>query len=92
MYMEKELSFLSRMILYVGVPAEVLTAIALAVYGAVGPAPPTPSWLLPFVLIALTAGFAPLAVLFSFVLRLSWIAQQNTSVAPFSAAKDDQSV
>lgn len=87
-YMEKELSVLSRMILYVGVPAEILTAVALAVYGAVGTAPPSPSWLLPFVLVTLTVGFAPLAVLFSFVLRLSWVAQQNTSVAPFSAANE----
>lgn len=88
-YMEKELSFLSRVILYVGVPAEILTAVALAVYGAVGTAPPTPLWLLPFVLVVLTVGFAPLAVLFSFVLRLSWVAQQNTSVAPFSASLEE---
>ena len=91
-YIEKELSVLSRVILYVGVPAEILTAVALAVYGAVGSTPPTPPWLLPFVLGALTAGFAPLAVLFSFVLRLSWVAQQNTSVAPFSAGTEDDSV
>lgn len=88
-YMEKELSVLSRMILYVGVPAEVLAAVALAVYGAAGATAATPLWLLPFVLVALTAGFAPLAVLFSFVLRLSWVAQQNTSVAPFSASAEE---
>lgn len=88
-YIEKELSLLSRVILYVGVPAEILTAVSLAVYGAVGPAPSTPTWVLPFVLVALTVGFAPLAVLFSFVLRLSWVAQRNTSVAPFSATNRD---
>ena len=89
-YIEKELSYLSRLLLYVGVPVEVLIAGVLAVYGAVGSAPPTPGWVLPFVVVSLAAGFAPLAVLFSFVLRLSWVAQRNTSVAPFADAGRDE--
>jgi hypothetical protein len=88
-YIEKELSAFSRLLLYVGVPVEVLTAGMLAVYGAVGATPPTPDWMLPLVVVCLTAGFAPLAVLFAFVLRLSWVAQQNTSVAPFADAERD---
>ncbi|MDS0301063.1 hypothetical protein NDI76_20195 [Halogeometricum sp. S1BR25-6] len=87
-YIEKELSYLSRILLYVGVPVEILTGGVLAVYGAVGSTPPPPEWMLPFVVVSLTAGFAPLAVLFAFVLRLSWVAQRNTSVAPFADAAE----
>ncbi|WP_042665947.1 hypothetical protein [Haloferax sp. ATB1] len=43
---------------------------------------------LPLTIVAAAVGFAPLAVLFSFVLRLSWVAQQNTSVAPFSTGDE----
>ncbi|WP_225741340.1 hypothetical protein [Halorussus halophilus] len=88
-YVEKELSLLSRVLLYVGVPAEVLSAILLAIYGAIGSGPPAPDWLLPLALVTTTFGFAPLAILFAYVLRLSWVAQLNTSIAPFSATKDD---
>ncbi|WP_129116774.1 hypothetical protein [Halegenticoccus tardaugens] len=36
------------------------------------------------VAVAVALGLAPLAVLFSFVLRLAWIAQQTATVAPFA--------
>ncbi|ELZ68899.1 hypothetical protein C457_10826 [Haloferax prahovense DSM 18310] len=87
-YMEKELSYLSRVILYVGVPTEVLTALVLTIYGSIGTISQPPVWVLPLTIVAVTVGFAPLAVLFSFVLRLSWVAQQNTSVAPFSTGDE----
>lgn len=87
-YMEKELSFLSRVILYVGVPAEVTSVIVLVIYGSVKTTPLTAAWLDLLVPVALSVGFAPLAVLFSFILRLSWVAQRNASVAPFTASDE----
>lgn len=36
------------------------------------------------IVVAFTLGFAPLAILFSFVLRLAWVAQRTATVAPFA--------
>ncbi|MHC3438996.1 hypothetical protein ACYJ1Y_13080 [Natrialbaceae archaeon A-gly3] len=67
-YITKELSFLSRVLLLVGLPAQLFTAATL---------------------IAMVACFAPLAILASFVLRLSWVAQRNATVMPFAASEKD---
>ncbi|WP_084186469.1 hypothetical protein [Haladaptatus litoreus] len=88
-YVEKELSHLSRIILYVGVPAELLSAVVLVIYGSAKTTPLIVGWLDVLVPIALTAGLGPLAVLFSFVLRLSWVAQHNASIAPFTASDEE---
>ncbi|WP_440007962.1 hypothetical protein [Halomicrococcus sp. SG-WS-1] len=88
-YIEKELSVLSRILLYVGVPAEVLTAVVLVVYGGVKTTPLTAGWLNSLVPVAIVAGFAPLAILFSFVLRLAWVAQRNASIAPFTTSDEE---
>jgi hypothetical protein len=40
-------------------------------------------------LVALVACFAPLVILASFVLRLSWVAQRNATVMPFAASEKD---
>ncbi|GAA0243003.1 hypothetical protein ACFFQF_22785 [Haladaptatus pallidirubidus] len=88
-YVKKELSHLSRIILYVGVPAELLSAVVLVVYGGVKTTPLVAGWLDVLVPIVLTAGFRPFAVLFSFVLRLSLVAQHNASVAPFTASDEE---
>ncbi|WP_435178225.1 hypothetical protein [Halorussus sp. AFM4] len=84
-YVQKELAYLSRVLLYVGVPAIVASGLALVFYNAVGPAP-VPSFV-PYVVVAaaVTLGFAPLAVLFAFVLRLAYVAQRTASVAPFAS-------
>ncbi|MFC4357103.1 hypothetical protein ACFO0N_03960 [Halobium salinum] len=86
-YTEKELSYFSRVMLYVGIPAEVATAAMLAIYGGVEVGILQPNGLLPVVVVTLVAGFAPLAVLFAFVLRLAWVAQRNASVAPFAGGE-----
>ncbi len=88
-YVERELAFLSRVMLYVGVPAQLVVAVALAMY--VGPEVVPASAFALFVPVAVAAGFAPLAVLFSFVLRLAWIAERNAAVIPFTALESDQS-
>ena len=88
-YIEKELSFLSRIMLVVGVPAQFVVAATLAVYdiAALGEFPA--GVVVAATLVAMVACFAPLAVLASFVLRLSWVAQRNASVMPFAASEKD---
>lgn len=83
-YVQRELSYLSRLLLYVGLPAMVLAAAVLLGQAAVTTTP-TPSQALSMLVpVAILTGFAPIAVLFSFVIRLSWVAQETATVAPFT--------
>ena len=85
-YVQRELSYLSRLLLYVGLPAMVLSAAVLLGQAAVT-ATPTPSRAISLLFpVAVIAGFAPIAVLFSFVVRLSWVAQETATVAPFTVS------
>ncbi|WP_170977426.1 hypothetical protein [Halorussus salinisoli] len=86
-YVQKELAYLSRILLYVGVPAIVVSGLALVFYNALGPSAVPTLAVYVVVALAFTVGFAPLAILFAFVLRLAWVAQQTASVAPFSAGQ-----
>lgn len=81
-YVEQELALLSRVILYVGAPVQIAVAATLALYAGPDVVPAAVYALV--VPIAVTAGFAPLAVLFSYVLRLSWIAERNVAIVPFT--------
>ncbi|NHN58810.1 MULTISPECIES: hypothetical protein [Halorussus] len=86
-YVQKELAYLSRVLLYVGVPAIVASGLALVFYNAVGPASVPSAVVYAVVAVTFTLGFAPLAVLFAFVLRLAWVAQRTASVAPFASER-----
>ncbi|MXV61756.1 hypothetical protein GS429_06685 [Natronorubrum sp. JWXQ-INN-674] len=88
-YITKELSFLSRTLLFVGLPAQFLTAATLAVYDLAAIESLPPSAIVGATLVAMIACFAPLAILASFVLRLSWVAQRNATVMPFAASETD---
>ncbi|WP_101297742.1 hypothetical protein [Halegenticoccus soli] len=85
-YVQKELAFLSRLLLYVGVPAVGSSVVVLALYSTANVGSLSTAAFDATVAVALTIGLAPLAVLFSFVLRLAWIAQRTATVAPFTAS------
>ncbi len=88
-YITKELSFLSRILLLVGLPAQLFLAATLAVYDLATIEALPAAAIVGATLIAMVACFAPLAILASFVLRLSWVAQRNATVMPFAAAETD---
>ncbi|WP_254538758.1 hypothetical protein [Halomarina litorea] len=88
-YIQKELAFLSRIILYVGIPGQLVLVGALLGYHAVatGTIPPiVMAYALP---ITIAAAVAPLLVLGAYVPRLAWVAQRNASVAPFAASDEE---
>lgn len=86
LYTQSELARLSRILLYVGLPAVGGALLLLVVYVA-GPGPMSTSTALQaFVLAVLTLGFAPLAVLFSFVVRIATVAQRTVAITPFNTA------
>lgn len=83
-YLTEELAQFSRAILYVGFPGVVgsismLFLLSDFTRGTI----PTDSMTLP-ILSALLLSFAPLAVLFSYVLRISTLAEFSSAISPFT--------
>lgn len=79
-YVQKELSYLSRVLLYVGFPSMlVAVGIILSVVA------PGQSRLVTrgVVVASVTVSFAPLAVLFAYVLRMATVAERTAAVTPF---------
>lgn len=84
LYIQSELASLSRILLYVGVPA-VGSAIILFLIYAGGPSPAVAmTYLSAFVLLVVVLGFSLLAILFSFVIRIAVVAQQTVAITPFT--------
>ena len=88
-YITKELSFLSRVLLIIGLPAQLFLAATLAVYNLAAIEALPAAGIVAVTLVAMVACFAPLSILASFVLRLSWVAQRNATVMPFAASEKD---
>ncbi len=88
-YITKELSFLSRVLLIIGIPVQLFLAATLAVYGLAAIEELPAVAVVGATLVAMVACFAPLVILASFVLRLSWVAQRNATVMPFAASEKD---
>lgn len=83
-YLTEELAQFSRTILYVGFPPVVGAISMLFLLGDVtGGTTTTNSTTLP-VLSAVLLSFAPLAVLFSYVLRISTLAEFSSAISPFT--------
>ena len=77
LYIQRELPRISRLLFYVGGPAEVVLVGVLFAFMA------SPAYPGALALLAGTAGFAPLAVLTSYVVRIAIIAELTASVVPF---------
>jgi len=89
LYMQAELSYLSRVLLYVGIPAELVAAGMLLVFSS---SPDTTSLAtLPVGVIPamVLIGFAPLAVLFAFVLRIAVVTQRTAAITPFTTPEQE---
>ncbi|MFD1587935.1 hypothetical protein ACFR9U_13180 [Halorientalis brevis] len=87
-YVQKELAYLSRILLYVGVPAIVGSGFVLLLYNAATTANVPSSVLAPAVAGAFALGVTPLALLVAFVLRLAWVAQQTATIVPFTSTTE----
>lgn len=77
LYIQRELPRISRMLLYVGGPAELLLVGVLFAFMT------TPVYPELLALLAGTAGITPLAVLVSYIVRISIIAELTATVIPF---------
>lgn len=89
LYMQAELSYLSRVLLYVGIPAELVAVGMLLVFSS-SPDSTSLATLPVGVLPAfVTIGLAPLAVLFAFVLRIAVVTQRTAAITPFTTPEQE---
>jgi hypothetical protein len=85
-FIEAEVSELSRFLLYVGLPAQLLAVTLTLAYTAPGSDPPLPLPVLrPLVPAVVAAGFAPFLLLSSYVVRLTVVARRTADTFPFSS-------
>ncbi|SFR47170.1 hypothetical protein [Halogeometricum limi] len=89
LYIQTELAYISRVLLYAGVVAElVLVSTLLVLSSSSGTTAPE---VLPPVLAPLIAaiGLLPLAVLFSYALRLAVVTQRTIAITPFTTPEQE---
>lgn len=84
LYIQSELAQLSRLLLYVGVPAVGGAILMYLVYvgGPRGAVPP--EYLTVFILLVVVLGFSLIAILCSYVLRIATVAQRTVAITPFT--------
>lgn len=88
LFMQEELSYLSRVLLYVGIPAEA-SAMMLLITFATPVGTTLPSQIPLLIPVAVTIGFAPLAVLFAFVLRIATVTEHTAPIIPFTMPEQE---
>ncbi|UPW01900.1 hypothetical protein M0R88_07335 [Halorussus gelatinilyticus] len=89
LYLQDELAYLSRVLLYVGVPAELTALTMLLVFAASTQPILAPSTLAVVVPVAICITAAPLAILFAFVIRVSVVAQRTAAITPFTTSSQE---
>lgn len=82
-YMQSELARLSRVLLYVGVPAAASALLMLFVYVGSAETPVVTDYLELLIPAVMILGFSPLAVLSVYVLRIAVVAQRTVAITPF---------
>lgn len=90
LYLQEELSVLSRLRFYVGLPSVGLVAVGLYMLTASnGASVPRPD--LAIIVPAITTiGLLPLIVLFAFVLRLATVTQRTAATLPFTTPSQEK--
>lgn len=86
-FIQSELSALSRTLLFIGVPVQVVTVVLLLLFTGSGwtTAPATLRLVIPTIV---TVGFAPILLLAAYILRLATVAKRTASMYPFTNQLD----
>lgn len=88
-YLEQQLAELSRLLFYVGLPSVAVVAASLFFFTApigVSAPPPYHTVLLPA---TVTAGLAPISVLFAYVLCIATVTQRTAATVPFTTPEQE---
>lgn len=88
-YLQEELSSLSRALLYAGIPAETASVMALLALTARDATPVTVNDHL-FFPAAIVVSFLPLALLFAFILRTATVTERTAATVPFTTSQQER--
>ncbi|WP_321112676.1 hypothetical protein [Halorussus salinisoli] len=89
LYLQEELSALSRILLYAGLPAELISVVVLLGFTADQGSALTDS--LPLLLpVTVTVAFLPLAILLSFIVRTATVTERTVATIPFTTPSQEQ--
>lgn len=87
-YIQSELASLSRLLLFIGIPVQVVSVVLMLLFtGAAGPtiSQGTLRVVIPLVV---TAGFAPIVLLTTYILRLATVVQRTAAMYPFTTRSE----
>ncbi|WP_254545776.1 hypothetical protein [Halomarina pelagica] len=83
LYMQQELATLSRLLLYVGIPSLVVTALGMLVYTSGGGLTIGERNAVVVFSLVMTVGFVPISLLLSYVIRVSTVVSRMPLLNPF---------
>lgn len=83
-YLEEELASLSRQLFFVGLTSLLVVTIGLLLLTAPGGASIPKPYLPQLVSVVITAGLAPISLLFAYVLRLATVSKRTAAILPFT--------
>ncbi|MFC7202541.1 hypothetical protein ACFQJC_03380 [Haloferax namakaokahaiae] len=89
LYMQEELSSLSRWLLAVGFVAVLVCIAMLQLFVAASSTELSPVVLSGLTTLSVTVALAPLAVVLSYVLRISAVAQRTVAITPFTTTRQE---
>jgi hypothetical protein len=87
-FIQSELAALSRTLLYIGVPVQVVTVVLMLLFTKAGGSGPSPATLRLIIPTIVTVGFAPILLLAAYILRLATVAKRTASMYPFTNQVD----
>ncbi len=85
---QSELSSLTRLLLYLGLPVQVAAVTLMLVYTAPGPEPLSRPLLKLLIPVVVTAGFAPFVLLTAYIIRLATVVRRTAAMYPFTTAEE----
>lgn len=88
-YMQSELARLSQILLYVGVPSVGSSLFVLFIYASTADPPLNIAYIEVVVPAVVVLNFTPLALLFSFLLRITTVAQRTVAITPFATSAQE---
>jgi hypothetical protein len=83
-FIQSELASLSRRLLYIGLPVQLVTVVMMLSFTAPGEGGPSTGVLTVVIPAIVIAGFAPIVILTAYILRLSTVAQRTAVMYPFT--------
>lgn len=89
-YLQQELSSLSRSLLYAGLPAVAIAIAGLLVLTVSPGEPSATTGLRLLVVVTLTVGLVPLAILSSFILRTATVTRLTAATLPFTTPEQER--